>query len=77
MKLVVATAIMAIARKIIILEMDEYSALDLIGIGVIVVGLGIAYWLISLADRANNSGERGPSVASALLPGSKAKHDDD
>jgi uncharacterized membrane protein (DUF373 family) len=77
MKLVVATAIMAIARKIIILEMDEYSALDLIGIGVIVVGLGIAYWLISLADRANNSGGQRPAVASALLPGSKAKHDDD
>ncbi len=49
-KLVVATAVMAIARKIIILDMEEYTALDLMGIGVVVLALGVAYWLISQAD---------------------------
>ena len=49
-KLVVATAVMAIARKVIILDMEEYSALDLVGIGTVVLALGIAYWLISQAD---------------------------
>jgi uncharacterized membrane protein (DUF373 family) len=49
-KLVVATALMAIARKIIIMDMDEYSALDLVGIGAIVIGLGVSYWLVALAD---------------------------
>ncbi|NEX18969.1 phosphate-starvation-inducible PsiE family protein [Thiorhodococcus mannitoliphagus] len=49
-KLVLATALMAIARKIIVLDMEKYSALDLIGIGAMVLGLGIAYWLISRAD---------------------------
>ncbi|WP_295539057.1 phosphate-starvation-inducible PsiE family protein [uncultured Thiohalocapsa sp.] len=49
-KLVVATAVMAIARKVIILDMEAYSALDLVGIGAVVLALGIAYWLISLAD---------------------------
>jgi len=49
-KLVVATAVMAVARKIIILDMDEYTALDLIGIGTVVLGLGVSYWLISQAD---------------------------
>lgn len=49
-KLVVATAVMAVARKIIILDMDEYTALDLIGIGAVVLGLGVSYWLISQAD---------------------------
>ncbi|WP_242518757.1 phosphate-starvation-inducible PsiE family protein [Halochromatium roseum] len=73
MKLVVATAIMAIARKIIILDMAEYSALDLIGMGVIVVGLGITYWLISLADRAAEAKDQPPVAASSLLPGSKTK----
>lgn len=73
MKLVVATAIMAIARKIIILDMAEYTPLDLIGMGIIVVGLGITYWLISLADRDADSKERPPVATSALLPGSKAK----
>ena len=49
-KLVVATAVMALARKIIILDMDEYTALDLIGIGAMMLGLGVSYWLISQAD---------------------------
>lgn len=49
-KLVVATAVMAVARKIIVLDMDEYSALDLIGIGAVVLALGVSYWLISQAD---------------------------
>jgi uncharacterized membrane protein (DUF373 family) len=55
-KLVVATAVMAIARKIIILDMDDYSAMDLVGIGAVVLALGIAYWLISQADAVS----RGP-----------------
>jgi uncharacterized membrane protein (DUF373 family) len=49
-KLVVATAMMAIARKIIILDTEQYTALDLIGIGAIVLALGVAYWLVSQAD---------------------------
>ncbi len=77
LKLVVATAIMAIARKIIILDMAEHSALDLIGMGIAVVGLGITYWLISLADSDANHNDLIPSVASALLPGSKARQKDD
>ncbi|MCF8005221.1 MAG: phosphate-starvation-inducible PsiE family protein, partial [Chromatiaceae bacterium] len=77
MKLVVATAIMAIARKIIILDMAEYSALDLVGMGVIVVGLGITYWLISLADRDAAAKDQPPVAASSLLPGSKTKANTD
>ncbi|WP_462320931.1 phosphate-starvation-inducible PsiE family protein [Halochromatium sp.] len=77
MKLVVATAIMAIARKIIILDMAEYSALDLIGMGLIAVGLGITYWLISLADRDTDAKDLPPVAASALLPGSKANEKKD
>jgi uncharacterized membrane protein (DUF373 family) len=49
-KLVLATALMAIARKVIVLDLDKYSAWDLMGIAAIVLGLGISYWLISLAD---------------------------
>jgi uncharacterized membrane protein (DUF373 family) len=53
-KLVIATALMAIARKIIILDTDDYTSLDLMGIGVVVLALGLAYWLVSLADAAGN-----------------------
>jgi len=69
-KLVVATAVMAIARKIIILDMAEYTALDLIGMGVIVIGLGITYWLISVAD-ANARASSAATNPKALVPGSK------
>jgi uncharacterized membrane protein (DUF373 family) len=53
-KLVVATAVMAIARKVIILDMEDYTALDLVGIGAVVLALGIAYWLISQADASGD-----------------------
>ena len=59
-KLVVATAVMAIARKIIILDTDDYTAMDLVGIGAVVLALGIAYWLISQADAACNGNRRAP-----------------
>ncbi len=62
-KLVVATALMAIARKVIIMDMDEYSALDLIGIGAIVIGLGVTYWLVALAESCSGPA-RGGSLSS-------------
>ncbi|HBG95376.1 MAG TPA: hypothetical protein DDY14_08650 [Chromatiaceae bacterium] len=49
-KLVIATAMMAIARKVIVLDMDDYSAMDLMGIAAIVLSLGTAYWLVTKAD---------------------------
>ena len=39
-KLVVATALMAIARKVIVLDMDDYTAMDLLGISAVVIALG-------------------------------------
>ncbi|WPL10328.1 MULTISPECIES: phosphate-starvation-inducible PsiE family protein [Thiorhodovibrio] len=51
-KLVIATALMAIARKIIVLDMSEYSALDLIGVAAVVIALGATYWLVSRIDQA-------------------------
>lgn len=47
LRLVVATALMAIARKIIVLDYEHTSALHLGALGVIIIALGIAYWLIS------------------------------
>ena len=74
MKLVVATAIMAISRKLIILDMEEYSALDLVGMGSVILGLGLAYWLISIADARGASGRAGSLLSGAhtLTPSSKS-----
>ena len=45
-KIVLATALMAIARKVIILDLEKVDAPYLWGIASIVFALSIAYWLV-------------------------------
>jgi len=45
-KLVIATALMAIARKVIILDLDNTSPQYIFAIAAVVLALGVAYWLI-------------------------------
>lgn len=45
-QLVVATALMAIARKVIVLDFDELTPLYLIGIAATTLALGVTYWLL-------------------------------
>ena len=46
-RLVLATALMAIARKVIILDLDNISSEYVFGIAAVALSLGITYWLIS------------------------------
>ena len=46
-RLVVATALMAISRKVIIFDFEKISPLFVLATGVVVLALGITYWLIS------------------------------
>lgn len=46
-KLVVATALMAIARKVIVLDLSILEPAYLYAIASIVIALGITYWLLS------------------------------
>ena len=46
-KLVIATALMAIARKVIVLDLTTLAPMYLFAIGVIVLALGVTYWLVS------------------------------
>lgn len=46
-KIVIATALMAISRKVIILDLDTVSPAYLWGIGLIVLAVGITYWIVS------------------------------
>lgn len=46
-QLVVATALMAIARKVIVLDLSTLEAEYLYGIAVILLALGLTYWLVS------------------------------
>lgn len=46
-KLVCATALMAIARKVIVLDVEKVSYEYIFGIGVVVLAMGIVYWLVA------------------------------
>jgi len=47
LKVIFAAALIALGRKIIILEPDKYSGLTLIGIGVIIFALVVGYFIVS------------------------------
>ncbi|UTF61103.1 phosphate-starvation-inducible PsiE family protein [Gilvimarinus sp. DA14] len=51
-QLVVATALMAIARKVIVLDFDAFTPMYLLGIAATTLALGITYWLLN--DRTRN-----------------------
>ncbi len=45
-QLVVATALIAVARKLIIFDFTKSSGLDLIGLAAAIFSLSISYWLV-------------------------------
>ncbi|MBB3192142.1 phosphate-starvation-inducible PsiE family protein [Halomonas cerina] len=46
-QLVIATALMAIARKVIVLDIDEVAAEYVVAIAAVVLALGITHWLVA------------------------------
>ena len=45
-ELVIVTSLIAVARKIIIFNLKEYSGTDLIALGIAIFALAISYWLV-------------------------------
>lgn len=45
-ELVVATALMAVARKIIVLDLKLVSAEEVMGLALVTISLGVTYWLM-------------------------------
>jgi uncharacterized membrane protein (DUF373 family) len=45
-ELVIVTSIIAVARKIIILDFDKVDGLDIIGLGIAIFALSISYWIV-------------------------------
>lgn len=45
-KIVIATALMAVARKVIILDMETTEPLELFGLAALVITASLAYWLV-------------------------------
>ncbi len=50
-KIVMAVAIIAIARKVIIIDVEKYSGQSLMGIAAIILALSIGYYLIERKTR--------------------------
>ena len=48
---VVAIALLAICRKIIILDLTETDALHIVALAAAILALGLIYWLIGIRDR--------------------------
>ena len=51
-KLVIATALMAIARKVIVFDYDKLEPMYIIATGVVIFSLGITYWLLNRDNTA-------------------------
>jgi len=49
-KLVVATALMAVARKVIVFDYKDLNAEYVWGTGALVLALGVTYWLVSKTE---------------------------
>lgn len=45
-EVILAAALIAVARKVIVLDIKELDALKLIGIGVIIMAVAVAYWIV-------------------------------
>jgi uncharacterized membrane protein (DUF373 family) len=54
-KIVMATALMAIARKVIILDIEKVSAEYVMAIAAMVLGMSIGYWLIHKLPNQSHS----------------------
>ncbi|NJM48642.1 MAG: phosphate-starvation-inducible PsiE family protein [Alkalinema sp. RU_4_3] len=54
-ELVIVTAIIAVARKIVILDLEKTSGLDLIGLATAIIALTIGYYIIRISNQIRNS----------------------
>lgn len=50
-ELVIATSLIAVARKIIIFDLDKFSNIDLISLAIAIFALSISYWLVHRLNR--------------------------
>jgi uncharacterized membrane protein (DUF373 family) len=53
-EVVLLVAVIAVARKVILLDLEKYDPIAIIGLGFIVLALGACYWLIKLSCRPKN-----------------------
>lgn len=52
-EVVILVAIMALARKVIILDFKNLDSLMLVGIGILIISLSVGYYLIKLSHKSH------------------------
>ena len=55
LELVIVTALIAVARKIIIFDLEKNTNSDLIALGIAIICLSASYWLIKTVNERNKS----------------------
>ncbi len=53
-ELVIVTSLIAVARKIIILDLSKTSGIEIIGLGVAIFSLSVSYWVVRRANLKQN-----------------------
>jgi len=53
-EVVLLVAVIAVSRKVILLDLEKYDPLAIIGLGIIIIALGGCYSLIKLSYRGKN-----------------------
>ena len=53
-EVVLLVAVIAVSRKVILLDLEKYDPLAIIGLGFIILALGASYWFIKLSYRGKN-----------------------
>lgn len=53
-EVVLLVAVIAVSRKVILLDLEKYDPLAIIGLGIIIVALGACYWFIKLSYRGKD-----------------------
>jgi uncharacterized membrane protein (DUF373 family) len=53
-ELVIVTSLIAVSRKIIILDLEKKTAADLIGLAVAIFSLSISYLIVRQTNKGNN-----------------------
>jgi len=54
-EVVLLVAVIAVSRKVILLDLEKYDPIAIIGLGIIIISLGCCYWLIKLSYRAGKT----------------------
>ena len=53
-EVVLLVAVIAVSRKVILLDLEKYDPLAILGLGIIIIALGACYWFIKQSHRGKN-----------------------